>query len=141
MTLCPSLTDDPVRCDNCDWTGKERDLNDSIDLGERMLAGGGVAMVPAGDCPECQCFAYFERDAAIHKLVGAFIDHVYPVTATQATDTARELASYRRLHDGLSDMIEGGRLTQADIPDDYDWLLLSLLDVNSETDKAENPPS
>ena len=36
------------------------------------------------------------------------------------------LDAYRRLHDGLSDMIEGGRLTRAAIPDDYDWLVESL---------------
>ena len=30
------------------------------------------------------------------------------------------------LHDGLSDMIEGGRLTEAAIPDDYRWLVDSL---------------
>lgn len=34
--------------------------------------------------------------------------------------------TYQKLHDGLSDMIEGGRLTEADIPDDYQWLIESL---------------
>jgi len=29
---------------------------------------------------------------------------------------------YRRLADGLSDMIEGDRLTESAIPDDYRWL-------------------
>lgn len=33
---------------------------------------------------------------------------------------------YAELHDGLSDMIEDGRLTEADIPDDYYWLVESL---------------
>lgn len=37
-----------------------------------------------------------------------------------------KLEAYERLHDGLSDMIEGGRLTEADIPDDYRWLRESL---------------
>ncbi len=37
---------------------------------------------------------------------------------------------YLRLHDFVSDMIEGGRLTFADIPDDYDAILLTLLDCN-----------
>ena len=41
--------------------------------------------------------------------------------ALQAMRTA-----YGRLHDGLSDMIEGGRLTEADIPDDYQWLVKQL---------------
>jgi hypothetical protein len=33
------------------------------------------------------------------------------------------VAIYGRLHDGLSDMIDTGRLTAADIPDDYGWLV------------------
>jgi hypothetical protein len=33
---------------------------------------------------------------------------------------------YRRLADGLSDMVEGGRLTAADCPDDYAWLTNQL---------------
>lgn len=36
------------------------------------------------------------------------------------------LKAYERLHDGLSDMIESGRLTEADIPDDYEWLVQML---------------
>lgn len=36
------------------------------------------------------------------------------------------IKAYGRLHDGLSDMIEGGRLTEADIPDDYHWLVQQL---------------
>ena len=31
----------------------------------------------------------------------------------------KSLKEYRRLHDFLSDAIEGGRLTEADVPDDY----------------------
>lgn len=37
------------------------------------------------------------------------------------------LKRYQRLHDGLSEMVESGRLTEADIPDDYDWLVNSML--------------
>ena len=36
------------------------------------------------------------------------------------------ITSYQKLHDGLSNMIEGGRLTESDIPDDYQWLVESL---------------
>lgn len=39
------------------------------------------------------------------------------------------LEAYKRLHDGLSDMIESGRLTEADIPDDYQWLVSSLVEL------------
>lgn len=47
------------------------------------------------------------------------------------------LASYRSFHDGLSDMIEDGRLTAADIPDDYKWLVDSLAALVSEGDKLD----
>lgn len=43
-------------------------------------------------------------------------------------DTVKQ---YERLHDGLSDMIEGGRLTEADIPDDYQWLVETLVQCNA----------
>jgi hypothetical protein len=36
------------------------------------------------------------------------------------------LVLYAKLHDGLSDMVESGRLTEADIPDDYQWLFEAL---------------
>ena len=34
--------------------------------------------------------------------------------------------AYGALHDGLSDMVEGGRLRQEDIPDDFKWLVKML---------------
>lgn len=37
-----------------------------------------------------------------------------------------QLEEYRKLHDGLSDMIEGGRLREQDVPDGYQWLVESL---------------
>ena len=59
-----------------------------------------------------------------------------------STDTHRCLHAledmrqkYGRLHDGLSDMIESGRLTAADIPDDYDWLVMMLAGPCIEADQ------
>ena len=40
-------------------------------------------------------------------------------------DTATPF-TYARLHDGLSDMVEGGRLRESDVPDDYRWLVEAL---------------
>lgn len=40
------------------------------------------------------------------------------------------LEAYFELHDMLSDMIEGGRLTEALIPDDYQALLVKIFDCN-----------
>jgi hypothetical protein len=41
------------------------------------------------------------------------------------------LAMYAELHDGLSEMIEGDRLTSSDIPDDYWWLVEKLVEINA----------
>lgn len=43
------------------------------------------------------------------------------------TQKSKELAAYHRLHDFLSDMIEGGRLTESDIPDDYQAVVEALV--------------
>lgn len=41
-------------------------------------------------------------------------------------DFTELVGAYRRLHDRLSDMIEGGRLLEQDIPSDYTWLVQAL---------------
>jgi hypothetical protein len=48
-----------VSCDNCQWEGDEEQLGRTLvevhHLGERLDPG---SIVPAGECPECSCFAY-----------------------------------------------------------------------------------
>jgi len=44
-----------VRCDNCNWSGSADQTRPARDLWKRMDPGGPV---PAGECPECGCFAY-----------------------------------------------------------------------------------
>ena len=46
------------------------------------------------------------------------------------------LDTYRDLADGLSDMIESGRLSESEIPDDYDWLVDTLAQI-AKVDPAE----
>lgn len=48
---------DICRCDNCGWEGTftDNDLLEINDLAQRIEAGG---VVPARQCPECQCLAY-----------------------------------------------------------------------------------
>lgn len=46
------------------------------------------------------------------------------------------LAAYEKLHDGLSEMIEGGRLRADAIPDDYAWLVESLAAAASMEGRA-----
>lgn len=49
------------------------------------------------------------------------------MTYPQASQhNASLLQRYQALHDGLSDMIEQGRLREEDIPEDYRWLVESL---------------
>jgi hypothetical protein len=45
------------------------------------------------------------------------------------------LADYGRLHDGISEMVESGRLTASDIPDDYDWLVSLLAELATASDR------
>ena len=45
---------------------------------------------------------------------------------------------YARLHDMLSDMIEGGRLRRGDIPDDYDALVGELEKLSGRPLKAQD---
>ena len=45
---------------------------------------------------------------------------------TELGHVTRLLNVYRGLADGLSDMVEGGRLTEASVPDDYSWLVTTL---------------
>ena len=40
------------------------------------------------------------------------------------------LNHYRKLHGDLSEMIESGRLSEPDIPDDYEYLVYMLLGAN-----------
>lgn len=46
---------------------------------------------------------------------------------------------YRRLADGLSDMVEEGRLCEGDIPDDYRWLV-ELLGEIAAADPGDQTP-
>lgn len=62
-------------CDNCGWTGHTGelrcDLTTTPDLNVRLTPG---SIVPAGECPECGCFAYLEPKNPAVVLVGNPID-------------------------------------------------------------------
>ena len=53
-----------------------------------------------------------------------------PTTKQGTKDLLRD---YMNLHDGLSDMIENGRLRQEHIPDDYTWLVETLARLANST--------
>ncbi len=52
-------TENEVRCDECDWTGAEDDMEQTLyqinHLADRIEPGG---VVPAGTCPECDALVY-----------------------------------------------------------------------------------
>lgn len=62
-------SDDPapplVRCDNCDWVGTEDDMgrqaHEIPKLFQRIAPG---EIVPAGECPECECLCHPVVNAA-----------------------------------------------------------------------------
>lgn len=55
----------------------------------------------------------------------------------QAAMSGQSSAAYQQLVDGLRDMIEGGRLSAADIPDDYEWLVRTMANLPGG---RERPP-
>lgn len=44
-------------------------------------------------------------------------------------DLKAVLTAYRELHDGLSNMIESGRISRDNLPDDYVWLLEKMVNL------------
>lgn len=55
-----SDTEQQVSCANCEWTGLRSEADSEIkDYFQRVEAGGEV---PAGECPECGCLCYIEKD-------------------------------------------------------------------------------
>ena len=43
--------------------------------------------------------------------------------------------AYERLYNGIDDMVEDGRLTGANIEEDYDWLKSALAEIEEEKDE------
>ena len=69
----------------------------------------------------------FDDDA--HKPLAGLAPDATPEAAQTLADAhgnAARLAIYKELHDGLSDMIESGRLKRDDIPEDYAWIVETL---------------
>lgn len=62
--------DRKCRCGNCDWTGPESKIGKTLfecdGLAERLDAGSEV---PVGECPRCECFAYYDKPAPILAVV------------------------------------------------------------------------
>lgn len=53
-------------------------------------------------------------------------------TETPVPASPSPLEAYRKLYDIISDAVEGGRLKAADLPDDWDAIVLAMLDCNTQ---------
>lgn len=76
--------------------------------------------------------------AAALENAGETVEAVEKQIAGLPGGAGSQLAAYRKLHDGLSDMIEGGRLTADMIPDDYDWLIKMLAETCQDPEVAND---
>ena len=93
----------PIHCDNCEWTGGEDDVDYIADGMERLGGtGGGICLLPAGECPECGALAYYDDQVpawevakASPKLLAALVTlHQYWADAIVGTpDVATDYAS------------------------------------------------
>ena len=83
--------------------------------------------------------SYEDWDAMSGDMDGCdLIEHPAVMGERLPLDT---LQLYRRLADGLSDMVEGGRLKEADCPDDYRWLVEKLAAIAAaDPGQPELPP-
>ena len=54
-----------VRCNDCGWSGGDGEAEFQTDPAEVLHDDpGGIVVVPAGNCPECGAFVYYDRDMA-----------------------------------------------------------------------------
>lgn len=75
-----------------------------------------------------------EKGLANLRELRARIESILPDATAESPSAKPEgaealLSKYRKLVDGLSNMVEGERITEADCPDDYDWLVGSLAEL------------
>jgi predicted RNA-binding Zn-ribbon protein involved in translation (DUF1610 family) len=81
---------------------------------------------------DCRFYSDDERNSIEKKIeqVEAILEDLDLQLIEAAAELLAALKSMRKLygdlHDGLSDMVEGGRLTEAKVPDDYRWVVDSL---------------
>lgn len=107
----------PVKCDNCEWMGKELDtggLAGVHHLYTRLEPGGEV---PAGQCPKCRSLVYLDRpDPAdiVERFgvsVGIWRDH-YESEANKKIVESDDIAgtAYSHVVGGLTSVTEKLRL-------------------------------
>lgn len=94
------MTDKPeCACGNCSWQGSTNDVEDIRDIWSRIEAGDTF---PAGECPDCGCFAYMIetpkitlREASLMVALNDLLGAAYNVTAYPTGDTLAALQHAR----------------------------------------------
>lgn len=65
------------RCADCTWEGDEDDVGRTLfqvdSLAERLDPGSEV---PVGECPECDCFAYYTKPEPTDEERAAWVEAV-----------------------------------------------------------------
>lgn len=110
--------DSAARCADCKWSGKVKDLSEPESESSKPEPFF-IQPVTVGD----DSLSALTEDGSntSPREVAAIADEL-----VKARD---KLRLYRRLADGLSDMVEDSRLAESDIPDDYQWLVESLSQI------------
>jgi len=104
-----TIAEQMCECGNCDWEGTANELgcplDETPDLHERLDPG---SVVPAGECPECRCFAYFLNR--------------YHVTLRKTVDIVVEASSRKRAREQAVSELE-------DFDPKCEWI---AIEVNEE---------
>jgi hypothetical protein len=86
-----------------------------------------------------------EHDCLVELI--EYVELAKDLTKDEPVSWRKACRLYRKLHDGLSDMVENGRLEESDIPEDWQWFLDTMIKIAaadpmiSPLDKEFIPPA
>jgi len=113
-----------TQCDGCSAHWGEDKLDPVTSMWARTEPGG---IIPSGQCPDKDCGALCYpvltmKQAAAQVLAAAASDLLGAVRAARH--------GWGKLHDIVSDLVESGKLSESNLPDDYQALVLALKEGN-----------
>src|SRR6187402_3749287 len=88
------------KCDNCGWTGKDEEVD--VDSDCRVDAGD---IMPAGCCPECDCYVYHWPDPIPCAFCG---DKGYQIFSTYEFEKCDNCNRFRNTWKALEFYVEEG---------------------------------
>jgi hypothetical protein len=68
-----------------------------------------------------------EHDCLVELI--EYVELAKDLTKDEPVSWRKACRLYRKLHDGLSDMVESGRLEESDIPEDWQWFLDTMIKI------------